>query len=61
VKISREAALAARAKALAMIAGTYQAPPPKKATRTTRFMPPVSARPRDLAVRSKSGNRIGPR
>lgn len=60
-KIPAAVALAARAKALAMIAGTYQAPPPKKAKRTTRFMPAVKPRPRELAVRSKTGTRIGPR
>lgn len=60
-KVPAAVMLAAREKALAMIAGTYQPPKPKKANRSTRFMPPVKARPRDLAVRSKTGTRIGPR
>lgn len=51
----------ARARALATIAGTYQAPAPTKAQRSTRFMPKVTPRPRELAVRSKTGTRIGPR
>lgn len=53
--------LAARERALATIAGTYQAPAPKIATHASRFSPRVTPRPRELAVRSKGGNPIGPR
>ena len=52
---------AAQKLALAVMRGEAEYPPPRQANRSTRFMPRVTPRPRDLAVRSKTGTRIGPR
>lgn len=57
-KITAAAITAARAKALAMIAGTYAPPEPVRATRASRFNTGIKRRPaaeRSLAMRSKDG------